>query len=80
MLLGAGVVAPLLPLGTAWPPALLAANGIAVFAGTGALASYAVRVRRAVREADRPAALGLFTILYQLGGAFGPALAALLVG
>lgn len=80
VLLGAGVIAPILPLVTAWPVALVAANGIAVFAGTGALAAYAVRVRRAVQEADRPAALGLFTILYQLGGAFGPALAALVVG
>lgn len=80
VLLGAGATAPLLPLVTAWPPAIVAAPGFAVFAATGALASYAVRVGRAVDEGDRPAALGLFTILYQLGGAFGPVLAAVLVG
>jgi hypothetical protein len=80
VLLGAGVAAPILPLVTAWPVALVAANGLAVFAGTGALASYAERIGRAVQGADRPAALGLFTILYQLGGAFGPALAAAVVG
>jgi hypothetical protein len=78
VLLAAGATAPLLPLVTAWP-AIVAATGFAVFAATGALASCAVRVGRAVDEADRPAALGLFTILYQLGGAFGP-FAAVLVG
>jgi MFS family permease len=80
VLLAAGVTAPLLPLLTGWPPAILAATGFAVFAATGALAAYAVRVGRSVDETDRPAALGLFTILYQLGGAFGPALATVLVG
>jgi hypothetical protein len=36
-------------------------------------------VAAASDPAQRPAAIGLFTLCYQLGGAFGPAVAALLV-
>ncbi|WP_169813932.1 hypothetical protein [Actinomadura kijaniata] len=61
------------PLGSA------VAVACAVFAATAATAWYAARVGRLTPVPYRQPAVGLFTLAYQLGGAFGPALAALLI-
>ncbi|MEU6982212.1 hypothetical protein ABZ946_02120 [Streptomyces sp. NPDC046324] len=50
-----------------------------MFVATGSDAVLSVRASRQVSEARRPAAIGLFVLCYQLGGAVGPALAALFV-
>lgn len=60
-------------------PALLAAAGAAVFCATGANATQSMDAASAVPPTQRPTAIGLFTLGYQLGGALGPALATLLV-
>ncbi|MFB9207384.1 MFS transporter [Nonomuraea spiralis] len=78
-LLAAGAVAVALPLTAPWPAALVAANAFAVFAATAAMAWYSDRAGKAVPGEHRATALALFTLCYQLGGAFGPALASLLI-
>ncbi|WFB05691.1 MFS transporter [Streptomyces sp. LX-29] len=78
ILLTVGALAPLTTLLTPWARLLLLAASLAVFAttaGNGVLASYATQ---ATPAPDRPTTIGLFNLAYQLGGAFGPALAALL--
>ncbi|MFF4196976.1 MFS transporter [Nonomuraea sp. NPDC001831] len=79
ILLTAGAVAVALPLTAPWPTALVAANAFAVFAATAAMAWYSDRAGKAVPGEHRATALALFTLCYQLGGAFGPALASLLI-
>ncbi|WP_344870952.1 MFS transporter [Allokutzneria multivorans] len=79
VIMTAGAVGAALPLITTWPSAVAAATGFAVFAATAGMAWYAGVLGRATPSADRPAALGLLTLCYQLGGAFGPALATLLI-
>ncbi|MEU8890106.1 hypothetical protein [Streptomyces sp. NPDC048442] len=46
---------------------------------TGSNAVLSVHAGRQAPAAQRPAALGLFVLCYQLGGALGPALATLLI-
>ncbi|MEU8781126.1 MFS transporter [Streptomyces sp. NPDC048637] len=75
----AGAAAVLLPLTASCPAAFAAATGFAVFASTGGMAWHAVRVARAAPDRYRSDAVALFTLCYQLGGAFGPALAAALI-
>ncbi|MFF5443689.1 MFS transporter [Streptomyces sp. NPDC012888] len=79
VLAGAGVLAPLTALTAPWAALLLPVAALAVFATTGGNATLSVRAAGGVGAAHRPAALGLFTLCYQLGGAFGPALAAVLL-
>ncbi|MEV5123143.1 MFS transporter [Streptomyces decoyicus] len=74
----AAATAVVLPLAS-WPAAFAAATGFAVFAATGAMAWHAVRVAGAAPARYRSDAVALFTLCYQLGGAFGPALAAALI-
>ncbi|MEU7009913.1 hypothetical protein [Streptomyces sp. NPDC046332] len=50
-----------------------------MFVATGSTAVLSVHASRQVPKAQRPAAIGLFVLCYQLGGAVGPALAALSV-
>ena len=75
VLLTAGAGAVVLPLAASWPLAIAASNAFAVFAATAALAWYAARVGQIVPQAHRATAVSLLTLCYQLGGAFGPALA-----
>ncbi|WP_282795889.1 MFS transporter [Streptomyces sp. CC224B] len=58
---------------------LLLAAGAAAFTATGANATLSVHAASAGTDAQRPTAIGLFALSYQLGGAFGPGLATLLV-
>ncbi|WP_051856456.1 MFS transporter [Streptomyces sp. NRRL B-1347] len=60
-------------------PLLLLAAGAAAFTATGANATLSVHAASATTDAQRPTAIGLFALCYQLGGAFGPGLATLLV-
>ncbi|MFD9907813.1 MFS transporter [Streptomyces sp. NPDC059063] len=60
-------------------PLLLIAAGAAAFTATGANATLSVHAASATTDAQRPTAIGLFALSYQLGGAFGPGLATLLV-
>ncbi|MEU8776696.1 MFS transporter [Streptomyces sp. NPDC048606] len=79
VLLAVGVLAALAGL-LASGGLLLAALAAGVFTATGANAILSTQaVAAATDEAGRPSAIGLFTLCYQLGGAFGPALATLLV-
>ncbi|WP_052371922.1 MFS transporter [Amycolatopsis taiwanensis] len=77
-LLTAGAIAVALPV-TGWPPAYAAATAFAVFAATAGMAWYAPRAGRDTPERHRATALSLFTLCYQLGGAFGPAVATLVI-
>ncbi|MFH8253628.1 MFS transporter [Streptomyces roseolus] len=79
VLLTTGTLAPLTALLTPWPPLLLLVATLAVFTTSAGQATLAVLAGRAVPTAQRPTAIGLFNLGYQLGGAFGPALAALIV-
>ncbi|MFG2296815.1 MFS transporter [Streptomyces sp. NPDC048603] len=79
VLLTAGGLALAMAVAGPWAALLLPAAGLAVFATTGGQATLGVRAAARVDAGQRPAALGLFTLCYQLGGAFGPALAVLLV-
>jgi hypothetical protein len=72
----AGGAAVALALVTPWPTAQATATAFAVFAMTAGVAWYASRLRT---HAHPSAAVGLLTLCYQLGGAFGPALASLLL-
>ncbi|MFJ8012141.1 MFS transporter [Streptomyces sp. NPDC096339] len=60
-------------------PLLLTATLCAVFAATGANAVLSMHAASAAPESRRPTAIGLFALCYQLGGAFGPAVATALV-
>ncbi|MGA4839832.1 MFS transporter [Streptomyces sp. G45] len=60
-------------------PLLLLAAGAAAFTATGANATLSVHAASAATDAQRPTAIGLFALSYQLGGAFGPGIATLLV-
>ncbi|WP_030562639.1 MFS transporter [Streptomyces aureocirculatus] len=60
-------------------PLLLLAAGAAAFTATGANATLSMHAATATPDAQRPTAIGLFALSYQLGGAFGPAIATLLV-
>ncbi|MFJ2772008.1 MFS transporter [Streptomyces sp. NPDC087300] len=78
ILLTAGALAPLTALLTPWAPLLLLVATVAVFATSAGQATLAVHATTSAPAAQRPTAIGLFSLCYQLGGAFGPAIAALL--
>ncbi|MEU6788589.1 MFS transporter [Nonomuraea angiospora] len=79
VLLAAGATAVALPSVAPWPVLTAASTAFAVFAATAAMAWYATRVGAVVPPEHRATAVSLFTLCYQLGGAFGPALATLLL-
>ncbi|MFI0975785.1 MFS transporter [Streptomyces sp. NPDC021093] len=79
VLVALGTAAPLAAAFVPWGPALLIAAAAAVLVATGSNAVLSVHVGRSAPAAQRPAAIGLFVLCYQLGGALGPALATLLV-
>ncbi|MGW6445748.1 MFS transporter [Lentzea sp. NPDC055074] len=79
ILLVLGVAAPLSVLVSPFALVLLAAAGVAVFVAAAGQATLSLIAGGSVPAEQRPTALGLFTLCYQLGGAFGPAIAALLV-
>ncbi|MBP2326350.1 putative MFS family arabinose efflux permease [Kibdelosporangium banguiense] len=76
---GAGLLAPVLLLSTSSPSVDAAATALAVFAGTAGLAWYATKVGKEVPDMHRVTAVNLFTLSYQLGGAFGPALVTIMM-
>ncbi|MGW7415268.1 MFS transporter [Streptomyces sp. NPDC054863] len=74
-----GTAAPLTAALVPWGPALLLAAAAAVLVATGSNAVLSVHAGRQAPDTQRPAAIGLFVLCYQLGGALGPALATLLI-
>ncbi|MFI6517895.1 hypothetical protein ACIBF1_20230 [Spirillospora sp. NPDC050679] len=74
-----GVLAVLLSARTHGPLSVAGAVACAVFAATAVTAWYAARVGGLMAAAHRQSAVGLLTLAYQLGGAFGPAPAASLI-
>ncbi|WP_158889363.1 MFS transporter [Amycolatopsis anabasis] len=78
VLIGLGALAALIAATGPWPFLLLAVPALAVFAASAGQATLAVSATAAVPGEHRPTAIGLFNLCYQLGGAFGPAIAALL--
>lgn len=76
ILLTVGALAPLTAVLTPWAPLLLLVAALAVLATSAGQATLAVHATAATPTAERPAAIGLFNLCYQLGGAFGPAIAA----
>ncbi|MFJ7956376.1 MFS transporter [Streptomyces sp. NPDC096319] len=77
LLLTVGALAPLTAVLTPWAPPLLLVATLAVFTTSAGQATLAVHATQAAPDAQRPTAIGLFNLCYQLGGAFGPAIAAL---
>ncbi|MGW6497962.1 MFS transporter [Nonomuraea angiospora] len=75
----AGATAVALASVAPWPVLVAASTAFAVFATTAAMAWYATRAGAVVPQEHRGTAVSLFTLCYQLGGAFGPALATLLL-
>ncbi|MBL3671705.1 MFS transporter [Streptomyces sp. M2CJ-2] len=78
ILLTVGALAPLTAVLTPWAPLLLLVATLAVFTTSAGQATLAVYATQAAPLAQRPTAIGLFNLCYQLGGAFGPAIAALI--
>ncbi|MEU8763614.1 MFS transporter [Streptomyces sp. NPDC048659] len=78
VLIAVGALAPLTALLTPWAPPLLLVATLAVFTTSAGQATLAVYATQAAPPAQRPTAIGLFNLCYQLGGAFGPAIAALI--
>ncbi|MFJ9581239.1 MFS transporter [Streptomyces sp. NPDC101191] len=78
ILLTVGALAPLTALLTPWPALLLPVATLAVLATSAGQATLSVYATRSAPPAQRATAIGLFTLGYQLGGAFGPAVAALI--
>ncbi|MGW1990458.1 MFS transporter [Embleya sp. NPDC001921] len=76
ILLTVGALAPLTAALTPWAPLLLLVATLAVFTASAGQATLAVYATAAAPAAQRPTAIGLFNLCYQLGGAFGPAIAA----
>ncbi|MCX4528167.1 MFS transporter [Streptomyces sp. NBC_01551] len=76
VLVGAGTLAALLAAFVSSGPLLLAALATGVFTAAAANAVLSTHAASTAPEGGRPTAIGLFTLCYQLGGAFGPALAA----
>ncbi|MCX5194861.1 MFS transporter [Streptomyces sp. NBC_00249] len=80
VLLALGTLAALTGILADGGPLLLAATAAGVLTASSANAILSTQaVAAASEEAQRPSAIGLFTLCYQLGGAFGPAVATLLV-
>ncbi|MEV0645911.1 MFS transporter [Phytomonospora sp. NPDC050363] len=78
LLVGIGTLALALALVTPWAPLLLAVSTLSLLASSGGQAVLGVRAMRAAPEGQRPVAIGLFNLAFQLGGAFGPTLVVLL--
>ncbi|MEV7276888.1 MFS transporter [Streptomyces sp. NPDC093111] len=78
VLLAVGALAPLTAVLSPWAPLLLPVATLAVFTTSAGQATLAVYATQAAPGAQRPTAIGLFNLCYQLGGAFGPAIAALI--
>ncbi|MGP8300928.1 MFS transporter [Streptomyces inhibens] len=78
ILLTVGALAPLTAVLTPWAPLLLLVATLAVFTTSAGQATLAVYATQAAPTTQRPTAIGLFNLCYQLGGAFGPAIAALI--
>ncbi|MFE9258257.1 MFS transporter [Streptomyces sp. NPDC006879] len=74
-----GLTAPLMAALAPWGAALLLAAGVAVFTTTAGNATLSMQAAEAAPTAIRPTAIGLFTLCYQMGGAFGPAITTLVV-
>ncbi|MBT2478499.1 hypothetical protein [Streptomyces sp. ISL-94] len=79
VLTGIGAPAVVTAAIAGWGPLRLTATLGAVFAATGATAVLSVHAASAAPEAQRPTAIGLFALCYQPGGAFGLAVATVLV-
>ncbi|MCX4692002.1 MFS transporter [Streptomyces sp. NBC_01408] len=79
VLAGVGTLAAVTAAVADQGPLLLAATAGAVFAATGANAVLSTHAASSAPDSQRPTAIGLFVLCYQLGGAFGPAVAAALV-
>ncbi|MEU9163062.1 MFS transporter [Streptomyces sp. NPDC048424] len=79
VLIGIGTLAALVAVFANHGPLLLLATMGGVFGATGANAVLSTHAASSVPDAQRPTAIGLFTLCYQLGGAFGPAIATALV-
>ncbi|WP_399925214.1 MFS transporter [Streptomyces kanamyceticus] len=79
ILLTVGALAPLTAALTPWGPPLLLVAALAVFATSAGQATLAVYATAPTPAGLRPTAIGLFNLCYQLGGAFGPAIAAAVV-
>ncbi|MEU4464122.1 hypothetical protein AB0G20_10475 [Streptomyces sp. NPDC024017] len=75
VLVAAGTIAVLAAVFASAPLLLLAGIFLALFAATSANATQVIVATAAVPERHKPTAIGLFTLLYLLGGAIGPALA-----
>ncbi|WP_406054487.1 MFS transporter [Streptomyces sp. NBC_01077] len=78
ILLTTGALAPLTTVLAPWPPMLLLAATLAVLTTSAGQATLAVYATQAAPTHQRPTAIGLFNLGYQLGGAFGPAIATLI--
>ncbi|MFD8886526.1 MFS transporter [Streptomyces erythrochromogenes] len=79
VLVAIGTLAAVLAVFASWGPLLLAATLGGVFGATGANAVLSMQAASSVPAPRRPTAIGLFALCYQLGGAFGPAIATALV-
>lgn len=79
VLVGVGAVAAAIAVFASWGPLLLVATVGGVFAATGANAVLSMHAASSAPDPQRPTAIGLFALCYQLGGAFGPAIATALV-
>ncbi|MBT2489212.1 MFS transporter [Streptomyces sp. ISL-96] len=78
VLITLGALAPVTAAVSPWAPLLLLAAATAVFTTTAGNATLAVYATRAAPDSQRPTVIGLFSLCYQLGGAFGPAFATLI--
>ncbi|MGW6617346.1 MFS transporter [Streptomyces erythrochromogenes] len=79
VLVAIGTLAAVLAVFASWGPLLLVATLGGVFGATGANAVLSMQAASSVPDPRRPTAIGLFALCYQLGGAFGPAIATALV-
>ncbi|QNP74066.1 MFS transporter [Streptomyces roseirectus] len=77
VLLTLGALAPLTVALGVPAPLMLAAGGVAVFVTASGQATLSVIAVTGAPDRLRTTALGLFTLCYQLGAAFGPAIVAL---
>ncbi|MFG2481788.1 MFS transporter [Streptomyces virginiae] len=79
VLVGVGAAAAAIAVFASWGPLLLVATVGGIFAATGANAVLSMHAASSAPDPQRPTAIGLFALCYQLGGAFGPAIATALV-
>ncbi|MER6257699.1 MFS transporter [Streptomyces sp. NPDC001584] len=79
VLVGVGASAAAIAVFASWGPLLLVATLGGIFAATGCNAVLSMHAASSAPDAQRPTAIGLFALCYQLGGAFGPAIATALV-